>query len=190
MGCLRYEGYSELRARSGTKASWLLDLLEFLSIVEEVFGWNCKLQEFCYLCCVGLKGCRWNCWTESCFKSKSLHFLRIRYRFTLQISWTAVGNSGFSIIDTRGKIMQSVIGFIKSIEMSVSFKKIVHNVVIDFLMRAIFEGKLTEFLKWLIQCGVVNCLAPLLFAEGKIAQKTVDVCFVCDVLWVKFSLLR
>ena len=43
--------------------------------------------------------------------------------------------------------MQSVIGFIKSIEMSVSFKKIVHNVVIDFLMRAIFEGKLTEFLK-------------------------------------------
>ena len=57
-GCLRFEGCSELRALSGTKASWLLDLLEFLSIVEEVFGWNCKLQEFCYLCCVGLKGCR------------------------------------------------------------------------------------------------------------------------------------
>ena len=105
MGCLRYEGCSESRVRSTIKASLLLDLLEFLSIVEEVFGLNCKLQEFCCPYCVEQKGCRWNCWTESCSQSKSLHFLRIRYRFTLQISWTTVGNSGFSIVNTRGKIM-------------------------------------------------------------------------------------
>ena len=47
--------------------------------------------------------------------------------------------------------MKGIIGFIISIKMSVCLKEVVENVVVYFLMGTVFDGKLTKFLKGLIQ---------------------------------------